>query len=191
MTAAAIAYLADRGFYPIETEVCVGQKPNKQGYQQAGWIADVASFCFPTMTEMRKLKLRHPRIKIESNHDELRYIYGHIFTAMVEVKTTRADFKKDLATKFNGHIYPAHLCYLAIPKDMISTNEFPRGWICLEIYPETNRVKRHWAIGEVHPQHPGDIADFCAQIAIKRGYRTRFAERRAWLKMYRAGKIKY
>jgi len=176
VTACAIGYLANRGFHPIETEVST-----------TNGIVDIASFCYPSPTESKLLKLRVPRINIESQYKEIQFKYGHLLTAVIEVKTNRGDFKKDLNTKFSGRIFPAHLCYLAFPKGIIESNEYPRGWICLEVYPSTRTITRNYNYGvNVHPQHPGDVADLCAHIAIRREYRTRFTALRTWLKMYRA-----
>jgi hypothetical protein len=82
VTACSIGYLADKGFKPIETEVAVAQ----------GWITDVASFCYPTQTEIKKIKLKSPRISIDSDFYEICFMYGHLLTALIEIKTTRADF---------------------------------------------------------------------------------------------------
>lgn len=185
--ACAIGYLANRGFHPIETEVAVA----------SGWIADIASFCYPTPMEMKNLGIKAQRLRIESDYGEIQFEYGHLLTALVEVKTTKADFKKDLNKKFSGQKYPAHLCYLAYPKDMnIDATEIPMGWIGLEVYPSERTIRKfrslmfrkkgYWSYSSIHPQHPGEVADFIAQIAIKREYRTKYAANRAWLKMYRA-----
>ena len=47
ITALAAAFLDAHGFKPVETEVPVA----------SGWVADVASFVYPTMTEAKKLRL--------------------------------------------------------------------------------------------------------------------------------------
>jgi hypothetical protein len=185
VTAIAAAYLASRGFKPIETEVSVHD----------GWIADLASFAYPTMTEKKNLKLIGGRKVVEPEYNEEKFLfrYGRIFTAIVEVKTSKGDYIKD--KKFDSRIFPASLCYLAYPKGLIEKP--PVGWFGLETDSEGNSLLRMtfdddkdwlWRSGLIHAQHPGDMIDFMATVAIRCHHRTRYAANRAWLKAYRAGK---
>lgn len=185
-TAIASAYLDSRGFKPIETEVVVYR----------GWIADLASFVYPTMTETKKLKLTGYKnilsdVKIEYN--DFMYRYSSPLTAIVEVKVTKQDFKKDLERKFSGYIYPAHLCYIAYPKGIIEGP--PAGWIGLEMDSECRRLLRvtrpvlrrdKQCYIYIHPQNPGDTIDLIANVAIRREHRTRYASMREWVKTYKA-----
>jgi hypothetical protein len=181
ITALSMAYLMNVGFRPVETEVAVA----------GGWVADVASFCLPTPTETRRLKLRSiNRFGFEScEYGEIQFQYGPLLTAIIEVKTTRADFLKDKQRKFSG-IFPAHLCYLAYPKDVVEPNELPRGWQGLEMTSTGNMLRRkHWNWPEIHPQHPGEIAEFIAAVALRADNRTKYARNRLIMKMYRAGTL--
>lgn len=180
VTAVAAAYLSDRGFKPIETEVSVRE----------GWIADLASFVYPSNTEIRKLRLFGKRKIIDEyyqNEDMFLRHYGAPLTALVEVKTSLSDFRRD--KKFDGCIFPAHLCYLAYPKGLLEKP--PTGWIGLIVKEDGSRLLRidiggFWV--RIHPQHPGDVTDLVANVAIRLLHRTRYAQYRAWLKAYRAGK---
>jgi len=183
-TATASYYLALRGYKPIETEVGVFN----------GWIADLASYVYPTNTELRKMKIlnREERSgqKILSTEDALKYFESRYgvgpFTAIVEVKISKADFKKDLDFKFAGRVFPAHFCYLAYPSKL--DVELPKGWIGLLLNDDCDRVvkvKQDY-FNIIHPQPPGDIVDLIAAVGIRRHHRTVYAEQRAWIKAHRA-----
>lgn len=180
VTAVAAAYLKTRGFC-LESEVPVRE----------GWIADLAGFCYPTPTEIKNLQLKKIGEIISDAYDcELLYFkYGHFFTAVVEVKTSKSDFSGD--KKFDGRIFPANLCYIAYPKGLIE--DIPEGWMGLETSEDGERLLRlKWSsrISHfIHSIHQGNTIDFVAAIAKRIEYRTRFAQQRAWLKAYRAGKI--
>lgn len=182
ITALAAAFLDAHGFKPVETEVPVA----------VGWVADVASFIYPTRTEAKKLrlvkdkKLLHPD-QME-NMARLVYCCGPLLTAIVEVKVTKADLKKDWERKLNCKVWPAHLCYIAYPKGLIDRKEIPNGWHGLECSKEGERIiKRHNSfITSIHPQHPGNVCDLIAAVAIRRAHRTRYREMRDWMRSYRA-----
>lgn len=182
ITALAAAFLDAHGFKPIETEVSVAP----------GWIADLASFAYPTMTEAKKLKLIKDRKLLHPDQiqDMTRLIYtcGPLLTAIVEVKVTKADLKKDWERKFKCRMLPAHLCYLAYPKGLIDKKELPMGWHGIECSEDGERVIRrhHSFIYTIHPQHPGAICDLIAAVAIRRAHRTRYREMRDWMRSYRA-----
>jgi len=177
VTSLAMIYLENRGFKPIETEVCI------DGYG----IADVASFVYPTPTEVKKLRLANQKrfgLTDTSCYQEISFRYGPMLTAVVEVKTSRADFLKD-KDKFKLH--PAHLCYLAYQKGILDKNELPLGWLGLEVNSTgTGLLRRHWNHPTVHPQHPGVIAEFLASLAIRADNRVRYSRNRLIMKMYRA-----
>ena len=187
ITALAAAYLDNAGFKPVETEVSVYHS----------WIADLASFIYPTRTEVKKLKLiEKPWGKdFDHNYEELHYTYGCPFTAIVEVKISMSDFKRDLDYKFSGHIWPAHICYPAYPKGLLEPEQIPAGWIGIECSKEGKRllkVHHSWyrRINNhgVHPMHhpgPGQVTSLIAQVAIRREHRTRYASQRDWIKSYR------
>jgi len=171
-------YLENRGFKPIETEVFI------EGFG----IVDVASFVYPTPIECHKLRLANEqRFGLDKqDYGDIQFRYGHILTAVIEVKVTRADWLRDKETKFKQRA-PAHLCYLAYPKDLLEAKDLPEGWLGLEMDSTGYRVnRRHWNWPMVHPQHPGDVVDFVGAVAIKADHRTRFARHRTMMKMQRA-----
>lgn len=181
VTAIAAAYLRRCGCKPLETEVPIS---NDWG------IADLGGFVYPTHTEAEQLKLFHG-VDItggQPNFEELIWRFGHLFTVICEVKVTRGDFQRDRKGKFSQR-HPAHLCFLAYPKKMMDPKELPEGWFGLAADVERGCLQKVYAptfLTEVHPQHPGDVIDFVAAVAIRCDYRTRYARYRTWVKMYRA-----
>lgn len=189
ITAVAMGYLSGAGFKPVETEVPVAP----------GWIADIASFIYPTMTESKKMKLNKKFDGATDNGDfwysELHFKYGFPLTAIVEVKTSRGDFETDRVRKFMA-APPAHLCYLAYPRKImqlgntgVDIKSVPSGWIGLECSDDGKKLLRiiYQTYG-IHAQNPGDIANLIAQVAIRRHHRTAYAEMRAMMKSYRGEK---
>jgi hypothetical protein len=185
ITAVAMGYLAGAGFKPIETEVPVA----------AGWIADIASFAYPTPTEYEKMKLnkRFDDDRRENhyvNFENFRQRYMFPITAIVEVKVSRSDYLHDAETKFKQPS-PAHLRYLAFPKGMLEPREFPTNWTTLECTADGSKV---WRVGRgypfLHRLHPIDVTELIAQVAIRRHHRTEYHEMRAMMKAYRAGNRK-
>ncbi len=175
ITAVAVDHLDRMGFKPVETEVPVAD----------GWVADVASFIYPTPTEARKLKLIEGR---SQEYRELQFRHGPMLTALVEVKISRSDFTKDEQRKFRNPYPPAHLCYLAYPTGLLDEEEIPRGWIGLVMSKNGERVTkvcRPWGM-EPYPQPAGDVADFIAQVAIRRDHRTRHKALRELRRAYNA-----
>lgn len=186
ITALAAAYLEILGCKPIETEVSLSD----------GTIVDVASFTYPTMTELKQGKLLKRIIGDEVLADHQRdqlfnYRYGGILTVAVEVKTSLADFKKDLGRKYDpkkGTHIPAHLCYLAMPKSLIEKIEgieFWRSWGLLTCSNNGEQILKVSAPWYVNPLHPYEIIDLIAQVAIRRDHRTRYRAMRDFLKSYR------
>lgn len=166
ITAVCAAYLDKRGFKPIETEVSVYR----------GWVVDLASFVYPTWTERRLIGL---------NSQEL----ISPVTAIVEVKITRDDFRKDIRRKFNAENLPAHICYLAYPKQMLSDEEIPQRWIGLEAKADGSKILRRKQKRIVPiPQDDGQIIDLIAAVAIRRAHRTRYRELKDAMRMYNAEK---
>lgn len=164
ITAVCAAYLDKRGFKPIETEVAVCR----------GWIADLASFVYPSWTERKLLGL------------DAKSMLNPV-TAIVEVKITRGDFKKDIRRKFNADILPAHICYLAYPKGMLRDEEIPERWVGLEAKEDGSKILRRKK-KQITPAEQKDeqIIDLIAAVAIRRAHRTRYRELRDYLRMYRA-----
>lgn len=170
ITAAAAAYLDVRGCKPIETEVGIGYgKAVKYG------IADIASFVYPTHTEISKLKIRR------FCRDE---INGQLLTVVVEVKASRPDFQKDKKRKFK--IFPANLCYLAYPKGLLKPDEVPEGWLGLEATKDERSIWRtHWQKGAIHNPDAKTVLETVVSIAIRRDHRTRYRAMRDWVRASR------
>jgi len=181
MTATAAAYLDGLGCKPVETEVQI----------RRSWIADLASYWYPTQTEARRLGLLRKAREMFGIEDgrlsELiprTFGYGP-FTVIIEVKATKPDFHKD-HRKWTGD-FPAHICFVAFPIGMLGKEEIPTGWYGLEMSQngqQLHKVHRHF--GMPHAQHPGLALDFVAAVGIRRDHRTRYTASRAWLKAYRA-----
>lgn len=181
VTAIAAAYLDALGCKPIETEVPV----------QNGWIADLASYWYPTMTEAKKLHIdrRARQLFDENPHEFVRNVWLRVygegpFTVLAEVKISRADFKKD-ERKWRPGEWPANICFLAYPAGLIDDDELPDGWYGLETSKEGRRLRKVHRTGRPHPQHVGLMIDFIAAVGIRRDHRTRYAATRAWMKSYR------
>lgn len=185
ITALASAYLDFLGCKPIETEVPLSN----------GTISDIASFTYPTMTELKKGKLLKHLVNNEILGDYklatlFQYKYGGIITIAVEVKTSLSDFKKDLDKKYsyfqNGTrlTLPSHLNYLAVP--LLLEEEVKKiypAWgyiICGE-----NRIKKVEPQWHINALHPYQIIDLVASVGIRRDHRTRYRAYRDWLKAYR------
>jgi len=178
ITAVAAAYLEGLGCKPVETEVPVGR----------GWIADVATYWYPTNTGARRFQLDkrlQERLGITAS-DALRLIQYSFqpLTLLVEVKVSRSDFLGD--SKWTKPP-PAHLCLLAYPFGLIQPAEIPTGWHGLEMTKTGQKLRKvHRLVGSIHPQYPALVTDFVAQVGMRRDARTRWRAQRDWLKAYRA-----
>ncbi len=180
VTAVAAASLDSLGCKPVETEVAIAP----------GWIADVASYWYPTRTEGKRFgmqKMPFPaRLLDGGSGDDLdmriRCWCAGPLTVVVEVKTTRGDFNGD--TKWLRPP-PAHICIVAFPRGVV--DKVPDGWYGLETNATGDRVQKwHRSYAEIHPQHPGLVLDFVAQVGIRRDHRSRYGAFRDWARAYRA-----
>lgn len=93
-------------------------------------------------------------------------------TCLVEVKTTRADFRGDrkwLATP------PADLAYVAVPKGLLRVDEWPDGWGVLEWTEDGVRQLRTPQPRQTTLEHQFAIT---LAIAIRRDHHTRYARLR-------------
>lgn len=183
VTAIAAAYLDGLGCKPIETEVKI----------RAGWIADLASYWYPTNTEAKRLHLdrRAREVLGIGQHVEVEGLvpraYGHgPFTVAVEVKTTPSDFKRD--TKWQAREWPAHICLVAFPSGVLTKGDIPDGWYGLETSRAGTQLRKvHSMIGAYpHSQHSGVVIDFIAAVGIRRDHRTRYTATKAFFKAYYA-----
>jgi len=195
ITALVSAHLAIMGCKPIETEVPIAK----------GWIADVASFTYPTNTELKQSKLLKVMPlgldmdkKSWAQEEYFRYKYAFPLTVVVEIKISLADLKKDWERKFQQH--PAHLCYIAFPNYMVQhvselfkddpngqhyySNCFGLSWGRIICSDDGERIIKIMP-PRIVPQNPGDMIDFIAQVAIRRDHRTRYRYTRDMLKAYR------
>lgn len=170
VTAMAVAYLDGLGCKPVETEVPVAP----------GWVADVASYWYPTLTEAKRMQLNKRVANVGELFDWPRVFGYGPFSVLVEVKTTKQDFARDRKWSCPP---PAHFCFVAYPRGMIDEGELPQGWHGLETSADGTQLKKvSPAHCNVHPQHPGILLDFIANVGIRRDHRTRYAAERAWIK---------
>jgi hypothetical protein len=177
VTTAAYNWLDERGFKPIETEV----------YIQDGWIADLAGIVSPTLTELQNLKLLKRRPKWnQAGYKEwwpaakaLQESTGTL-TAIVEVKTSPADFRND--TKW-GKSIPAQLAYLAIPQEMQIDRE-PEGWGLL-LYSDVSKTVRCVKVPRVNNIPLEQKFNIVLEIAIRRDHHTRYERHRDLVKQMR------
>ena len=177
ITAVAVAALNAMGCKPVETEVPISP----------GWIADVASYWYPTRTEAKRFhldKITMPTRLIDSDSDELEMrlrCWGPgPLTVAVEVKATRSDFSQD--PKWSRPP-PANICILVFPSGVV--DEMPKGWFGVETNKQGDKAKKWHRTGEVHPQYQAVALDFVAQVGIRRDHRTRYRVMRDWSQAYR------
>ena len=179
-TATAAAYLDGIGCKPVETEVQVAP----------GWIADLASFWYPSRTEAKKLGLTTKAaeaicdVGCDEADKALTYFgYGPL-TVLVEVKTSRQDFCND--RKWSSRS-PANISILAYTTAVMPRpDEVPDGWFGLSLSTDGLKLLRIVRTkGRVEPQHFGPMLDFIANVAIRRDHRTRYSAIRALVKAWR------
>lgn len=174
-------WLEVHGFKPVETEVDMPYCHETK----KGWIADIAAVIHPTQTECIEMKIIRPRPRgsypYTSEYWEKdaawqieRDALTRFMTCLVEVKTSRADFRGD--RKWTAPC-PADLSYLAIVRGICKPEEWPVGWGILEFHegkikqlrpptPRTVDKKNHFAI--------------VYSIALKRDHHTRHARWREY-----------
>lgn len=171
VTTAAIMWLDDHGFKPTETEVQVA----------SGWIADLASVIHPTRSEssiLRLVRRKPPYSRDGSRQIEWESVYQGIpkpLTAIVEVKTTRADFRKERTIKWAA-CRVADLQFIAMPEGMIPDHEWPASWSVL-LMREDKTIK-------FVPSAPMFVSvqqrlNVVTQIAMRRDHHTRYERLRA------------
>lgn len=187
VTAVAAAFLDGIGCKPVETEVAVAP----------GWIADLASFIYPTRTEAKKLKFtRHADewFAPVAGSDVSLWLgrYDKLLTVLVEVKVSRSDYAGDVGRKFGPHP-PCHLCFLAYPKGELTAADVPAGWYGLECSRDGSKLmkvitydRERGTAARCWPQHAGQTIAVVSQVAIRREHRSRYRAIRDWWKSYRA-----
>lgn len=187
VTQAVVRYLDEQGFKPVETEVPVCD----------GWVADVAACIVPTRTEAINLKLvpRKPKYDCwrfrdeeyiaayrsrEAGWDSLYDALPNPVTALVEVKTSRADFAKDRKWSLEP---PTNLRYLAAPSGMLRRDEYPAGWSVLTVNDagDVRMVQR----GEMSAVPLERQIQTVLAVAVRRDHQTRYARLREFQKAER------
>jgi hypothetical protein len=181
VTLAASQWLNAKGFKPVETEVPV----------EEGWVADLAGVIVPTQTELIDLKLlkrppswneRHSLITKRRIWDADTYAVwrkelealSRTMTCLVEVKTSRADFRGD--RKWTSTI-PTDLAFLAVPKGLVTSEEWPAGWGILEYEDGSITRRRAPALATVATEQQLGVV---LSIAIRRDHHTRYARWREY-----------
>jgi hypothetical protein len=152
VTTAALAWMYEKGFKPLQTEVRV----------KDGWVADIAGVIKPTQTEILDLKLieRAPKWTVETQElvyewaERVRTMKQVPYTGLVEVKTSRSDFTRDQKWEMPQ---PVNLAYLAVPKGLILEDEWPAGWGILEFSEGSIRVRRPASIATTPPELQRDV----------------------------------
>jgi hypothetical protein len=179
ITAGAKIWMLGCGFKPVIEEVPVSN----------GWVADLAGIIQPTRTELKR-NLRLLDIIDANYNDDKEFIFFNKYaipmTAIVEVKVTKADFKKDIPRKYDMYDYnpPAHLGYLAFPKGMIDEKDIPYYWGHLIFGKNGNKLLKHRPPLRINPQNPGDTIDIIAAIAERTHNKWHFREFKEMLKNY-------
>ena len=182
VTATAIAYLDGLGCKPIETEVQVARE----------WVADIATFWYPTQTEWKKAHLDKrfgspTKAELYQAFRRFCHRYATPLTVLVEVKTTLADFKKDAGRKLVRGASPASLSFIACPRDLYKK-------VCADLDYHVGVIltaANGQSVVKTYPPHPephhsGDMIDFIAAVAVRRDHRTRYKAERDFMRMWKA-----
>ena len=178
VTAAAMAWLDEKGFKPVETEVWVGDS----------WVADLAGVIVPTQTELINLKIitRRPDWNSEKYADWKKglELFSQLLSVIVEVKTSSSDFSRD--KKWKRTDCPANLCYMAMSGFGASYDRIPKSWGILKYLGTRGiRCERPAMLNLFATEdQKHKILALLYQVAIRRDHRTRYAmlrdNRRAW-----------
>ncbi len=171
LTKSVSSWLNEKGFKPIETEASVSR----------GWVADLASVICPTRTEAQNLKLINRKPKWGAGSSRCRravawektyHALPDTITAIVEIKTTVADFRQD-QRKFKRPP-PAHLMYLAVPGGMLDASAIENNaWGLLYVSAEHCRcVHQPRLRTEISPEQ---VLRVVYEIGIRRDHFTRYA----------------
>lgn len=177
ITAATCFWLDERGVKPVETEVTVA----------FGWIADVAGVLCPTETELQTLKLirRKPTWKKPQDEKDAWQVEADVLnrmmTVIVEVKTSRGDFRGDKKWEWGS---PADLCWVATPAGLISEAERPKGWGLLE-YSETRDCMISRRVPEIRTTTAEQQRNLVHAVACRRDNHTRYEHINRLRKEYR------
>lgn len=191
-TAVAAAWLHGLGCKPVETEVSLA----------SGWVADLATFWQPTMTEAKRARLLRDIVPKEWHDDgqkglsRLYRVFGGRITVLVEVKVSKSDFRADLGRKYGTRtnraqlLSPAHMCVLAAPASVLDDAREIDGWGFLRLSEDCSRVVKWEGPWISNRLGPIDVEDFIASVAVRRHNVTQYAASRRFWKAYRAGRAK-
>jgi hypothetical protein len=172
VTEAAVLWLEERGFRPVESEVRCAER----------WVADLASFCYPTRTEAIKAKFVRRRKNGES-YQEWNLLYEAIpqpLTAIVEVKTSRGDYRSDIKHTLPP---PCNMRYFAMPSGLIDVDDIHPGWGVLLYSPGSGiRQVRTPTICMVNQDRTIGVL---SQIALRRDAFTRYERHREFFRQAR------
>ncbi len=177
VTSAAVRWLDEKGFKPIETEVPVSP----------GWVADIAGSILPTNTELISLKLikRGPRWSQPGYPEKWKEWEAsaawlrRLLTVIVEVKTSKSDFSGD--GKWALPV-PSNLAYLAIPNTLAVV--CPEGWGMLAYDAVKNEVRCHKP-APLHEVPVESQLNLVLQVSIRRDHDTRYKRFREFRQMVR------
>lgn len=199
VTRYAVLWLDAKGFKPVETEVSIGVS--------RGWVADVGGAIMPTQTEYINLKLirrpprydfdrrdkpgyqeRYREVRDEWNTD-YRKLPG-ILTAIIEVKTSVADFQRDIKFQIAGYD-TTNLRYIAMPAGLLAKEKWPTGWGIL-LYGSSDQIELNGGAPEptLRCVQPSPLFNSSVeqsrrvilQLAIRRDHVSRYARLRAFQK---------
>ena len=186
VTQAARQWLENHGFKPVESEVYMPPA----SVEEKGWIADLAAVIAPTQTELIEMKMipRPPRWKYKgdnTHYEPQRYAWEKLYkpldrlmTCLVEVKTSRPDFRGDRKWKMTP---PTDLAYLATPPGIVSREEWPEGWGILEL---RGQVVAQLRVPTARMATPEQHFSVVYQLAICCDHRTRRADMREQQKQF-------
>ena len=171
-TSAAVRWLDEKGFKPIETEVAVAP----------AWVADIAGSILPTNTELVNLKLLKHRPNWRLGREKwlewqaLADQACKLLTVIVEVKTTKSDFSGDSKWSLPA---PA---YLAVPNSLAV--ECPEGWGMLTYDAGRNEARCHKP-APLHEVSVESQLNLVLQVSIRRDHDTRYKRFREFRQMVR------
>jgi hypothetical protein len=178
ITAATCFWLDERGVKPAETEVTVAF---------IGWIADIAGVLCPTETELQTLKLIRRKPKWKKPQEERDTwqrdadALNRMMTVIVEVKTSRNDFRGDKKWTMEP---PADLCWVAAPAGLIAEAERPKGWGLLE-YSEKRDCMISRCVPEIRTTTAEQQRNLIHAVACRRDNHTRYEHINRLRKEYR------
>ncbi len=177
ITAATCFWLDERGCKSVETEVTVAD----------GWVADIAGVVCPTETELQTLKLiRHKPAWKKSQEERDAWqrdanALNRMMTVIVEVKTSRGDFRGD---KKWTTAPPADLCWVATPAGLIMETEQPIGWGILEYSKKRDcMINRH--VPQIRTTTAEQQRNLIHAVACRRDNQTRYEHINRLRKEYR------